>query len=88
MHVPVRPPRTPQGEHCVRCDLTPGHDADLAAWAAGYAWTVREPLPGLEPPFWICASCAQAEAEASRAANIEAGYVTREEVVEETPSGG
>ncbi len=61
MLVPHRPPQTDHPERCVRCGNFSTIDSDLNDLLEGKRWSLRDPLPGLEPPFWICPDCVEAE---------------------------
>jgi hypothetical protein len=74
MLVPERPLPTFTGGVCGYCRRPPLHDADIAAQALGYAWETRNPLPGLEPAFFVCAACAHAQAHETHAEAAAAGY--------------
>jgi len=74
MLVPERPSPTLAGGVCACCKLAPLHRADIAAQALGYAWETRDPLPGLEPGFFVCAACAHAQAHEMHDAAAAAGY--------------
>ncbi len=76
MLVPERPSPTLTDGVCgvSDCDHTPSVLAVLAAQALGYAWETRDPLPGLEPAFFICPACVQEQAVAALRENVEAGY--------------
>ncbi len=74
MLVPERPLPTFTDGVCACCGRAPLHDADIAAQALGYAWETRDPLPGLEPAFFVCAACAHAQAHEMHAAAAAAGY--------------
>ncbi len=80
MLIPERPlPTFTDGVCAVSdCGLPPGHPADLAALALGYAWDTRDPLPGLEPAFVVCAACVHAQAHEMRADAEAAGYTRAE----------
>jgi hypothetical protein len=56
------------------CLLPPGHPADLEAKALGYEWEVRDPMPDLIAPFYICAACAHRQAHQAHDEAIVAGY--------------
>ncbi len=75
MHVPEHPSPTLHNGVCASCKQPPGHPADREALALGYEWTTRDPLPGLEPAFYICAACVHEQAHATLAAAEAAGYV-------------
>jgi hypothetical protein len=62
LSMPDRRPLAPHGEVCDRCRQTPGHAADVAAFEVGFSWAVRDPLPGLARPVWVCAACIRGEA--------------------------
>ncbi len=76
MLVPERPSPTLHGGVCgvSTCKQPPGHPADLAARERGYVWETRDPLPGLEPAFYICAACVEEQALQVRRENVAAGY--------------
>ena len=74
MLVPERPLPTLAGGVCACCGRAPRHDADIAAQARGYAWETRDPLPGLEPAFFVCAACAHAQAHELHDSAAAAGY--------------
>ncbi len=77
MLVPDRPSPTLIDGVCgvSDCRLPPGHDADIIARAMGYEWEVRNPLPGLEASFYICAACAHRQAHQCHADAAIAGYI-------------
>ena len=77
MLVPERPLPTLTGGVCACCERAPLHDADIDAQALGYAWETRDPLPGLEPAFFVCAACAHAQAHEMHDSAVAAGYAQR-----------
>ncbi len=74
--VPERPSPTLADGVCgvSDCDHTPGDPEVLAAQTLGYGWETRDPLPGLEPAFFICPACVHAQAHETHAAAEAAGY--------------
>jgi len=60
---------------CARCDLGPGHAADLVAFADGHTWTWRN-LPGAR--FAVCAACRAIEVAELAAFNVTAWNRLRE----------
>ncbi len=77
MLVPERPSPTLAGGRCACCKREPLHDADIAAQALGYAWEQRDPLPGLEPAFYICAACVHKQAHELRTGDDGAEYARK-----------
>jgi hypothetical protein len=59
---------------CGACGREPGHEVHATAISKGYAWTSREPWPGLVAPFMLCPTCAHKEAHDNYSENVAMGY--------------